>query len=436
MAIEVFGAGAVQSAYVSYLPLDITANSITLLWPTSYVNAPYTDTSIPPIHYNILAASMNVTTANANVNTITLPDATMSSVGSNFIIINVGLSPFNLLKSDGTVLETIKIPSLDPPQSNSYWIQLTDNTTPAGIWTVVTFGAGQSNASADQLAGNGLFAIGATLNADTPIVNTAIPPTIDASSRAKLVLWKGGATTLTLPATGPILPDVPAGYYVSFNNAGTAQITIEAGGGGVTIDGKLSISVAVEQSLTIISDGTNWWTLGFGQNQFAATTSVSLNVTGAANVTLTNIQASSLIQNYNGALTGNITVFFPITTSYWFINNLTSGPHTLSVQLVGPTGTSYVVPQGTREIFYSNLDPVLAELSMFRVPTALTLAEPLAITSGGTGAIAQQAAAIAILPTALLAESILVFRGGNWIVIPPGAEGSFLKISAGLVEWV
>lgn len=359
MAIEVFGAGAVQSAYVSYVPLNIAANSITLLWPTSYVNAPYID-PITQIHYDVLAASMEVNTAAVNAHTVTLPNATQSSVGSNFIITNVGVSAFNLLRSDSSVLQIIDT----IPLSNSYWVQLTDNSTPAGVWAVVTFGAGTSTASANALAGNGLAAIGVKLNTNTPIVKTGIIPVIDDTFRAKLILWTGGAVTIPLPAIGDVLP----GYYVSFNNEGTARIIIAPGELVTTIDRQLSIEVGVQQSLTIISDGTNWWTLGFGQNQFAVTSSLNRNVAGNADINLTNVEASSLIQNYDGFLTGNITVFFPITTNYWFINNITTGA-TLSVQLIGGVGTSYVIPQGSKQIFYSN------GFSLFPIPTGLMLAD-------------------------------------------------------------
>lgn len=412
MAIEVFGAGAVQSAYVSYLSLDITANSITLLWPTSYVNVPYID-PVSGIHYNVLAASMNVTTGSPNVHTITLPDATMSSVGSNFIITNVGLDTFDLLRSDSSVLQVI---GNSPPTSNSYWVQLTNNSTPAGVWSVITFGAGTSNASAAALAGNGLIDRGAKLNTDIPIVLTN-PLTINAADRAKLILWTGGSNTVTLPALASVSP--PTGYYVSFNNqnAGSSQLVIQPHGTDIDakIDGDLSIIVQVQQSLTIISDGVNWWTLGFGQNQFAVTSSLDKTVAGSANVTLTNIEASSLIQNYTGALTGNITVFFPVTTNYWFVNNATSGPHTLSVQIVGPLGTPYVVPQGSSQIFYSD------GMSMFPIPTSINLAFPLPIPSGGTGAATPSAAATAILPSATDGSIIYWSQVDNaWNILPIG----------------
>ncbi len=421
MAIEVFGAGAVQSAYVSYLPLNITANDITLLWPTSYVNAPYID-PISGIHYSILAASMNVSTNAGNANEVILPDATKSSVGSNFIIKNVGAGEFDLSTSDEVTLISIA-PGL------SYWIQLTDNSTLDGTWSVVQFGAGNSEASSHLLAGNGvngIVAIGPTLQSDTTIALENVPPALDESFRAQLIVWRGGPDTLTLPAIG----SVSEGYYVSFNNAGSAQISIQPGEAVTTIDRELSVTVQVQQSLTIISDGTNWWTLGFGQNQFAATTVINKDVSGAGNVTLTSIESASLIQNYHGALGANITVFFPTANNYWFVSNLTTNAFTLSVQLVGPLGTSYVVPQGTKQIFYSN------GTSLFRIPTALTLDDPLSIASGGTGATAQSAAATAILPPAVDGD-ILYFNGGVWNVLPKDpVDGKVLTLVAGLPAWV
>lgn len=93
MPIQVFGAGAVQTAYVSYLALDLSLGSVQLVWPTSYVDVPYTQNGI---NYNVLAASMSVNTAMGNTNTMTLPDATMASGGQNFIITNTGASAFDV----------------------------------------------------------------------------------------------------------------------------------------------------------------------------------------------------------------------------------------------------------------------------------------------------------------------------------------------------
>ena len=207
MPIQVFGQGAVQTAYVSFISFDLTEGNVVLIWPTSYVDVPYTQNGI---NYNVLAASMVVTASIEDPpSTITLPDATMSSVGSNFIITNSGDFTFNLLKSDGSILIGGGIPPTE--NANSYWVQLIDNSTSAGVWQFVQFGAGTSSANANVLAGLGLTALGATLNTNIPVLslnNTNLPYTVSAANRAQLIVWKGGIGAITLPN----ITSVPAGF--------------------------------------------------------------------------------------------------------------------------------------------------------------------------------------------------------------------------------
>lgn len=410
MPVTVFGGGAVQTAYVSFTALDITANSITLVWPTSYFDVP---SIVEGIHYNVLAASMTVTNGLGNTNTLTLPDATESSVGSNFIITNIGAAAFQLLKSDGSelislpigvsyetpclvlqntnlnagyvngaagvgatltntgafaalIVDGITVPlnarvlvqgqtttfqngiytlttlgsglaawvltratdydtpsqiqpgnivpistgttygstswkqtatvttiGTDPilfssfnPNSataNSYWVQLIDNSTAAGQWQFVAFGAGTSQAQASDLAGNGLVALLGLLNTNISVKSIgASPYNVLVTDRATLLLWQTGIGTATLPA----IATVPAGFYISFNNEGTGVATIS---GDATIDNAASIPVSPGQSLSITSDGTKWWTLGFGQNlsssNFAAGSALAPSITFTPDLT-------------------------------------------------------------------------------------------------------------------------------------------------------
>lgn len=280
MSVTVFGGGAVQTAYVSFTDLDITLNDITLVWPTSYFDVP---SVVGGIHYNVLAASMTVNDGNVNTHKIILPNATESSVGSNFIITNIGLSSFQLMKADG-VTELIVIPNV-PNTSNSFWVQLIDNSTPNGDWQFVQFGAGTSQAQASALAGNGLVALGGLLN--TNIVVQAIPNApyqVLLTDRAKLLLWQTGNGNLLLPA---IATPIPNGFYISVNNEGSGSITISCVDGD--IDNIGSISVAPGQSLSIISNGVNWWTLGFGQNiassHFASGSAIAPSITFTSDIT-------------------------------------------------------------------------------------------------------------------------------------------------------
>lgn len=277
MPVTVFGEGAVQTAYVSFTALDITDHSLTLIWPTSYIDVP---SEIDGIFYNVLAASMTVNNAVDNVNTITLPDANQSSVGANFIITNIGLSQFQLLKSDGS--ELITIPN-EPDTSNSFWVQLIDNSTAVGEWQFVQFGAGTSQAQASALAGNGLVALLGLLNTNIPVKSiNSTPYNVLLTDRANLLVWLTGTGIMNLIAIG----DVPAGYYISVNNEGTGILTI---GGDAPIDNDVSKTVSPGQSLSIVSDGTKWWSLGFGQNiasaNFQPGSSVAPSITFTSDTT-------------------------------------------------------------------------------------------------------------------------------------------------------
>lgn len=420
MAIQVFGAGAIQTAYVSYSALNTTSGNILLYWPNSSVSLPFTGPGT--LQNAVLSARMEVNTPVMNTNYITLPNATEATVGENFIMKNVGLSNFTLKKSDGTALQ-VMAPGI------SYYVQLTNSTTSIGVWSVDTFAAGTSEASADILAGYGLTPIGLTLNTNVPIRLTSVPVAITTASRAQMIVWQGSVNTQTLPAIG----SVPAGFYIAFNNEGSGTLTIRPGEGGTLIDGLLDIQVALRQSLYIISDGTNWWTLGFGQNQFAVSTVLSLDVSASVNVTLTDIQAANIVQKYTGILTSNIKVFFPESTNYWFVNNLTTGAHTLSVQLEGPLGSSFVIPQGSSAIVYSD------STTMYMTPTgtnSLILNTPLALSSGGTGATDQLSAAISVLPGPPDIGDTLYFDGDDWNRLSGGTYGSIMMANAsGIPFW-
>lgn len=373
MPIQVFGNGAVQTAYVNYLPLDLTDGSITLIWPTSYVDVPYTADGI---NYNILAASMTVITPLSNTATITLPDATMSTVGANFIITNIGQSAFNLLKADGSLL--INIPnyafSPDIVITNSYWVQLIDNSTVAGKWQSVAYGAGTSYAQSGDLAGSGLIALNAELNTQIVVQSKDTNYTVTSSDRATMIVWRGGTGTITLPNMGSISP----GFYLSFNNGGTGTLTIQ---GDALIDGASNILISPNQSLSVTSGDTAWWTLGFGQNIL-----------------------SSLFVNGNAA-----------NPSISFLNDNTTGFFYTSPYILSAS---------------ANGVPVLS-IS----PTGLDLAVPLSIVSGGTEASTAADAIIALMPRSITG-ALAYFDGANWVTLPPGTNGRVLTMVDEIPTWV
>lgn len=469
MPIQVFGQGAVQTAYVSYLLIDfITLESdLTLVWPTSYVDVPST---INGVNYNVLAASIDVITDANNIYTITLPDATMASVGANFIIGNIGVSPFNLLISDGTSLVTIPSTAL----SNFYWIQLIDNSTSAGAWQFINFGAGTSTAQASVLAGTGLKTLSpvlpqtiATLNTNIPVQFKNAPYTVQASDSASLIVWEGDSGIITLPLPPSI---VTPGFYVSFNNEGNGQLTINPSG-GATIDKEIKLIVNRGQSLTLINDGVDWWSLGLGRDQTATNfidgtatnpsitfvddpytgiyrsgmpflgfsvsgsqianiSPIGLNMAGGkaitstdstsvATTTLSTNLAYSSLKWVNGGAKPEIQLFGSGNTTLRLI-----GQDTNNLDLIAFTGIA--------QIKYNNIVAIhISSAGAVTLPTA-----PLPIGSGGTGAITQPLALNALMPPTPAAGTIIYFNGTDWINLPAGNVNDRLTVtSAGVLGW-
>lgn len=669
MPFPVFGAGAVQTAYVSFLALDISDKNITLVWPTSYVDAPNEDGTV-----NVLGASMTVNTAAGNANTITLPDATQTTVGANFIITNVGQSGFNLLKSDGSILVNIPTPlipsgtstnmtagevtintplvqansvvqlsvgihggthgqwrvsaivpgvsftvrsssgtetstvnwaimhsswisgtsaalgsGVDPGevfvnaptvtanskilltnntfagtlgtlsnpiinpgvgfiisssntsdtstvnwtivqqtpdltqgtaeltageaevttsavnlnsiilltykhsisageyitvttitpgerffiesegssdsstvnwaifsttpynfQPNSYWVQLTDNSTSAGTWQLIQFGAGTSAATPSVLAGNGLTAIESTLNTNIPVQEKSTPYTILPSDRANLIVWSGGTATITLP----LVSTVPAGFYVSFNNASLIGGVLSISGNESNVDGRASISVPIspidstKQSLTVISDGVNWWTLGFNDGTVVGSfldgsaTNPSIYFTREPNTGIYRIlsPSSSIGFSVNGVLSS-----YASTAGLTAINGTSANP---SISFIGaPTsGLYYNSPNisvsigGIESLRFSHVEtPAVSSTLAITNSTEknLTLSSVnnsgvysgiigynglSAINISTTGIVTfslRQSTLDALMPTGTLGNLIWYTGGDHWAVIAP-----------------
>ena len=458
--------GPVQVAYPSLVELDISTYDITLVWPTSYFDVP---SVINGIHYNVIAANIIVTDGLANTNTITLPDATQSSPGSSFIITNIGASSFQLLRADGS--ELILIPNT-PTTSNSFFVVLTDTSTLAGGWQFVQFGAGTSQAQASALAGNGLEALLGKLTTNTPvnIINSTPYNVSITNDKSALLIWNTGVGTMNLP----LIAFAPEGFYISVNNEGGGILTIN--GNGSNIDNSPTISVAPKQSLSIISDGTNWWTLGFGQNlsssNFASGSAVAPSITFTADTTtgiyyynnafppvnppgigfsvgssqIANLNASGLYMNAGH----NITMQDPTNVSQtvlstnaayaqmsWFgpglVNpgtlQLTSTASRATLTLNDATGpfNSFSISTSTLTgtVTYNAIDIMTVDVTgVITFDTNIILTTPLSIASGGTGQNTRQTALNALMPPTPVIGDLLYYDGTNWIRLPVGAHAA------------
>lgn len=342
-----FTGQTINPSQVGYESLSITADTV-LQWPVNGNDS------------SVVANIMDITATTAGLSLI-LPSAQQVSVGQNIIIRNIGSNSFNVTDAGLNVIATIASGIAD-------FIYLTNNTTDAGLWTVITFGAGTSSANAATLAGYGLVALNTTLNQSHNITSISFGYGIQASDRAGFLVWNGGAGTMTLPTAST----VGNNWFVIIRNNGTGVVTIQPQGSD-TIDGNSNAQLQLTESFVIVSNGTNYNTFAYGRsNQFAFTT-LAKTVTGGT-VTLSSAEGANVIQEYSGTLTSNCIVVVPSTVQLYSMQNATTGSFTLTFKTSVVGGTSYTLAQGQTVILICDGTNVYnANTSQANVLSTLTL---------------------------------------------------------------
>jgi hypothetical protein len=346
---NIFGGYNVNTAFPSYATYTFGAN-LQLNWASSFVDYP------PGI--NNVTAQNNDLNATAMGLTVTLADATLISTGQQIQFNNVGANPITINNFSGGFLATIP-----PTNNNQYILYLQDNTTQAGTWGITHLGAGTSSADASVLAGLGTVALNSQINTNFPGKTIGANYQVQLSDRASILVWTGGAGTITLP-------DQLAGFYIAVNNEGSGIVTINTPD-DTTIDGAENFSLNPSESCYFIGVGVagNWNTLGFGVESYFQVNVLSTNLSAVnPSITLTAQQSSRLVQTFTGALANNVTVYFPAAPGQWYVWNDTSNAYTVMAQLAGPTGNSVILPQGQKVILYSDGN------SIYNTPTIATSA--------------------------------------------------------------
>lgn len=381
MPFDTFGGGVVNPAEVSYRAVALTAD-VTLYWP-----------SLSLTSTDVVARTMDVTPSTSGLD-ITMPDARETSTGMSVLFRNLGAETFTILSSTGTTIGTVAT-------GVAKYFYLTDNSTQAGSWSVVTFGTGTSSADASTLAGYGLKAIGITLNQKYDVTETSSNVTIVSTDRAKTYVWTGGTLTCTLPTSGSVGSD----FFFIAKNAGSGTITITPSGAD-TIDGAASLALAPNDGCIVYSGGSSntWYTVGKGQEVAFAFTQLVKNVAGSSNVTLTAAECANKVMTFTGALTGNIEVRVTNTVSVYYVYNNTSGAYTLTLKTAA--GTGIAITQGAHDIgvcdatnVYRGIDntvgTVLFDVGSESAPSITFIGDPntgiyhpaadqIAVTTGGT----------------------------------------------------
>jgi hypothetical protein len=349
---NIFGGSNISPAEISYAAVSLTAD-------TTYDWALETAPSS-----NLIAGIMDVT-ATAGPWSLTLPSALEASTGQAILFNNVGAQTFIIKNAAGVQVAA--------PVAGSVWqLYLTDNTTAGGTWKAFLYGAQVSAANAASLAGTGLIAIGTLLSLAMPVTFFGSNFTANIDSRARTYIWNGGAGTLTMSTAGTLGNN----WFMQLRNEGTGALVIDPPG-SQTINGSATLTFQPGDSAIIFTDGSNFYTLGYGQSPVFAFDYTSINVAGTGVYTLSGSELNRIAYNFTGVLTGNRTIIVPQTVQQYWVANNTTGPYTLTVKTSIATG--YTVNQGSRAILYSDGTNVVAA-------DTGGVAVPISVSDGGTGA--------------------------------------------------
>jgi hypothetical protein len=364
---DVFGGANIYPSEINYSSTALVAD-ITLSWPDE------TSTS-----ENLATKIMDVTPATAGL-TITLPPANKTGNGQTILFNNKGAYTFTVERDDGVQVVTVA--------SGTLWqIYLTNNTTAAGTWVALQYGASTSQVNASSLAGNGIVATGTLLSQSVPVTEFNSNYTAGAQDRARMFVWTGAGGTLTLPAPAT----VGENWFCYLRNQGSGAIVADPT--GITlIDGASTLSFQPGESAIIVSEGTTYFTIGFGQSATFAFDYTSIDVAGTGNYTLTGTELNRIAYAFTGTLTGNRTVIVPATVQQYWVNNQTTGAFNFTIKTAA--GAGVLVASGSRSILYCDgTDVVNADTG--------GIAVPIQVSDGGTGATTAGAARINLGATAL-----------------------------------
>ena len=351
---QTFGGTNIYPSDVSYRYVSLTIDQV-LDWPLE--TAPSND---------VVASIMDVNATTTSL-VITMPDARDASTGETVLFNNVGSNTFTVKTSTGVQI-------CAPTSGSTFQIYLTDNSTESGAWRSFQYGASASAANAATLAGLGLKAIATTLNQSVPVSTFSTTYTAATSDRAKALVWTGGAGTLAFD-TAPTLGN---DWFVNVRNSGTGDLTLNPSS-SETINGELTLVLSPGDSAIVVTNGVQFWTIGFGQSAVYAFSLLQIDVSGSGNYTLSIAELNKTAYVFTGTLTGNRDIIVPTTVQQYWVSNQTSGSYTLGMRTSGQASPGVTVAAGARAILYCDgTDVVDADTA--------TIAIPVTVAQGGTGA--------------------------------------------------
>ena len=349
---DVFGGANIYPSDISYSAVTLAAD-ITLNWPE--------ETSATA---NFATSIIDVTASIAGLS-ILLPAANKASTGKTILFNNPGAETFLVKDSAGTQVVSIV--------SGTQWqVYISSNTTAAGTWVSLQYGASVSTANASALAGTGIVAVGSVLSQSIPVVSFNSNYTAGVSDRSKLYNWNAsGSGVLTLPDAASLGDN----WFINVINSSGGDLNVTPGGTSL-IDGLATKVYQPTESSIIVSDGTDYYSLGFGQAVTFVFDYTVIAVPGTGDYILSGSELNRVVYKFTGVLTGNRTIKAPDTVQQYWVDNATTGSFTLTI--TSTTGTGVTVNQGARAILYCDganvVDAATASISY-----------PIAVANGGTG---------------------------------------------------
>jgi hypothetical protein len=178
------------------------------------------------------------------------------------------------------------------------------------------------------------------------------PYAVQASDRAKFLVWSSGVGQLNLPSAASLGNN----WFTIVRNNGTGILTLATSGSDV-IDGNSSQQLQLTESLVIVANGSGsvgtagFNTFAYGRSNAFPYTQLVKSVTGAAaNITLTAAEGTNTIQEYVGNLSQNTTITLPSTVQLYSFQNQTvqtpsGSTFTLTFKTAG-SGTTVAVGNG------------------------------------------------------------------------------------------
>lgn len=396
---EVFGGNTIYPSEVSYLGLTID-DDVTLAWPIE---------ANPGV--TTVARIMDITASEPGLS-ILMPAATLTGPGQTVLFNNIGSEDFTVKTSTGVTIATVT-------PGTQWEIYLFSNLTASGSWRAYQMGASTATVQPSELAGPGLTVVGAQLGQSTPASTFNSDYTFGLADRASVQVWTGGVGTLNLMSAS----DAGNGWFASVRNEGTGNLTIDPAGAN-TINGDSSLALHPGDSATICTDGLTYWTIGLGQDPVFAFDYTSIDLTGEASpYVLAGAELNRIAYQFVGVLTADMVIEVPGTTQQYWVANDTTGAFTLNIGTngqVSPPG----VNQGSRGIYYCDgSDVIKADTS--------SIALPIGLADGGTGATTASAARVNLGGTA---TGIAVFTAANATAARTGLGAAASGVNADITS--